>query len=291
MELAYKGKGLTNISVSSKLDVVKTVLIARWKIIMRYKGALVMEVFIPIVFAALPIFLGVAIAGGPGPASQNFAANTGTEDYKLYMLIGANTFTVVMLMMWLVGFWIRREQESGTLESLYLTPSKRVHIVSGVTLYALLRSMITFTLAMILGSILFGINPLQGNVLLATAFLLIGLIPMWGISFAFGALILKIKEAHPLINLMTWVVAFFMGVYFPITIFPPLLRYVAMAFPPTWMTHGVRASLLDLSYFFGGWYFDIAMIFVFAAIAPLIGYSIFLGTEKRIKRKEGVGLY
>lgn len=287
MRTVHKNLGLSKLSFGSKLNITKTVLIARFKIIMRYKGAIVFDMFLPIILAALPILLGVAIAGQA--AEQNFESATGTGNYKLYMLIGANTFVVVTLMLWLVGYWIRREMETGTLESVYASPAKRAEVLSGVTLYALLRSLMAFVFAMVVGAILFQVDLGQGDIWLAISFVLIGILPLWGISFAFGALILKVKEADSLIQVMQWVVAFFMGIFFPITVFPPFLRFVALSFPPTWMTNGVRASLLDVAYFFGSWYLDLAVLLVFAAVLPLVGYSVFLGVERRIKKNEGVG--
>src|SRR3989337_3253247 len=137
-----------------------------------------MEAFLPIVCAALPILLGVSIAGGSEKAATNFFNATGTENYALYMLIGASTFMVVSLMLWLVGYWLRREQESGTLEALYLVPTRRIYILAGVTTYAMIRSLTAFLIAIILGSLIFGVNPFGGNVLMAIAFLGIGLLPM-----------------------------------------------------------------------------------------------------------------
>ncbi|MFQ6128869.1 MAG: ABC transporter permease [Thermoplasmata archaeon] len=285
----HKSMGLSEMSRRSSLGITKTVLIARFRIILRYKGAIFFDMMLPVILAALPILIGVAIAGPA--AAQNFQNTTGTENYKLYMLIGANTFIVVTLMLWLVGYWIRREMETGTLESVYASPARRVEVLSGVTLYALIRSLMAFAFAMVVGSLIFGIDILQGDLVLALAFVAIGIIPLWGISFAFGALILKVKEADSLIQVMQWVVAFFMGIFFPITIFPPFLRYVALSFPPTWMTNGIRASLLDVAYFFGSWYLDLAILLLFATIMPFVGYTIFLRAERRIKKNEGIGQF
>ena len=37
---------------------------------------------------------------------------------------------------------------------------------------------------------------------------------------------------------MQWVVSFLMGIFFPIAIFPPAVRFLSLIFPPTWMTNG-----------------------------------------------------
>ncbi len=82
-----------------------------------------------------------------------------------------------------------------------------------------------------------------------------------------------------------------MGIFFPIIIFPPLMQALALAFPPTWMVNGVRSSLLGVGYFFNEWYLDLAVLWAFMLIAPLLGYTVFRRVERGIKRNEGVGQY
>jgi len=273
------------------MDVVRTVLIARLKIISRYKGSIFLEALLPIIFAALPILLGVAIAGGPANAGQNFLETTGTANYALYMLVGSSVFMVVSIVLWLIGYWVRREQETGTLESLYLAPAKRITVLAGVTTYAMIRGIGAFFIALILGSLVFGVNPLQGNLLIAFGFLAVGLVPLWGIAFLFGAFVMKVKEANSVIQLMQWAVAFLMGVYFPITVFPAVVRALAVAFPPTVMNDGVRAAILEIPTVFGSLPLSFAILLAMAVIAPLIGYEAFLLAERRIKRREGLGQF
>jgi ABC-2 type transport system permease protein len=208
------------------------------------------------------------------------------------MLVGSCVFMVVTLMMWLIGYWVRREQETGTLESMYLAPAKRLYVLAGVTTYAFIRSFIVFVLALFLGSLAFGVNPLSGNVLAAFAFVAVGFLPLWGIGFLFGAFILKIKEANSVIQLVQWVVAFLMGIYYPISFFPTWMQYAAASFPPTVLNDGIRSSLLNIGNLFGSeWWVPFALLCAFSLILPLLGYEIFLQTERRLKRTEGVGQY
>ena len=125
-----RGYGLARPGWRANADIVLTVIIARLKVISRYRGMLVMEALLPIIFAGFPLLLGFAI-GGPNVA-VNFQRNTGTTaDYRLYMLVGSCVFMVVTLMMWLIGYWVRREQETGTLESMYLAPARRLYVLAG----------------------------------------------------------------------------------------------------------------------------------------------------------------
>jgi len=294
---ASRGFGLGRPGWHARFDVVRTVFIARIKIITRYKGAIFMEALLPIVFAAMPVLLGTTVASQQGvDPGQVFCENTMvrgqcTHNFRLYMLIGASTFTVVSLMLWLIGYWVRREQETGTLESLALAPARRIWVLAGVTSYAFVRAMIAFVIAIALGSLVFQVNPFEQGVAPALAFLAVGLLPLWGLSFMFGAFIMKIKEADSVIQVLQWVLAFLMGVFYPITMLPPLMQGMAGLFPPTVMTDAIRASILDISFFYGSAYGSLAVLFAMALVTPLLGYELFEFTERRLRRKEGVGHY
>jgi ABC-2 type transport system permease protein len=257
--------------------------------ITRYPGQLVMDIVIPIIFAAMPILLGRAAAGEH--AGEVFSLNTGTSNYVGYMLIGASAFTIVSYAFWHMAYWLRWEQETGTLEALYLSPTDRIWVAGGTALYSCLRSLASALVAYFAGSWILGVNPIHGEILLALLFILSGLIPIYGLTLLFGAVILKVKEANALVNLMQWGVSFLMGVFFPITFFPPFLKAVALLFPPTWMTNGVRSALLGVGFFFQEWYLDLAVLWVFVLFAPLFGYWVFSRVEANVRSNEGVGQF
>ncbi len=255
--------------------------------ISRYPGQMLMEIIIPIIFAAMPMLLGRATGGAN--AAANFQANTGTANYVAYLLIGANVFTIVSTAFWTIAYWLRFEQETGTLEAIYLTPTSSLTLASGVALYSAMRGLASSTLAYLLGCLIFRVNPFQGDVLLALAFIFVGLIPLYGMAFLFGALVLKVKESNALVGLMQWLVSFLMGIFFPVAVLPPLVRVVALAFPPTWMVNGARSALLGVGYFFGTWYRDMAVLWAFLLFAPLFSFWVFQRVETGIRRNEGVG--
>jgi ABC-2 type transport system permease protein len=257
--------------------------------ISRYPGQLTMEILIPIIFASMPILLGRATAGDQ--AAANFAANTGTANYVAYLLIGSNVFNVVSVCFGVIARWLRFEQETGTLESIYLTPTSSLTLLSGVAVYSWFRGLLPALVSYVIGCLVFGVNPLEGNLLLAFAFVFAGLLPLLGVAAIFGSVILKVKESNALIGLMQWVLSFLMGIFFPVAVLPPFLRFVALLFPPTWMTNGVRSALLGVGYFFGEWYLDFAVLWTFALLAPAFGFWLFRRVEGGIQRNEGVGQF
>lgn len=257
--------------------------------ISRYPGQMVMEIIIPIVFAAMPMLLGRATAGAD--AGANFEANTGTANYVAFLLIGSNVFTIVSSAFWHVAYWLRFEQETGTLESVYLTPTSSRTLAAGVALYSVTRGLASSLVAYVIGCLVFRVNPFQGDVLLALAFIVVGLLPLYGMAMLFGALVLKVKESNSVVGLMQWVVSFLMGIFFPVAVLPPLVRALALAFPPTWMVNGVRSALLGVGYFFGAWYLDMAVLWAFLFLAPLLGFWAFHRVETNVKANEGMGQF
>ncbi len=276
-------------TLRSRLSIVRASTRMRLLTISRYPGQLVLDIFIPIVFAAMPILLGRATAGDA--AEANFARNTGTANYVAFMLIGSSVFTIVSYAFWHIANWVRWEQETGTLEGLYLVPVHRLWLAAGVAVYSAGRSIVSALAAYLVGSLIFRVNPLQGDVLLALLFILVGLVPLFGMAFLFGAVILRFKEANALINLMQWAVSLMMGIFFPVAVFPPLMRLLAWLFPPTWMVNGVRSALLGVGFFFGTWYQDLAILWAFLFISPLLGAWVFTRLERGIRQRHGVGEY
>jgi ABC-2 type transport system permease protein len=253
----------------------------------RYPGELFIEIIIPTILASMPILLGQAAAGPD--AAANFAANTGTTNYVAYLLIGSNVFLLVSRAFWDIAYWLRFEQETGTLEAIYLTPTGSLTLASGVALYSALRGLITTLLAFLIGCLVFWVNPLQGDVLLALAFILVGLTPLYALAFLFGALVLKVKETNALVGLMQWLVSFLMGIFFPLTVLPLLVRWVALAFPPTWMVNGVRSALLGVGFFFETWYLDLAVLGSFLLFVPWFSVWVFRQVEQGLRHNQGVG--
>lgn len=278
-----------SMNVRSGLSVIFASSKMRLLTLSRYPGQLLVDIITPVVFALMPILIGRASAGDQ--ASTVFAGNTGTSNYVSYMLIGACIFSIVFFAFWNVAYWLRAEMETGTIEALYLSPTNRIWVAGGIALYSLIRGILAAAIAYFLGSILFGVNPLQGNLTLALIFILVGAIPLYGLTLVFGALVLRLKQANTLVNLMQWIVSFLMGIFFPIAVLPTFLRFTAMLFPPTWMTNGARASILGIGYFFNEWYLDLAILWGFVIFTPLFGYWVFRSVEDGIRRNEGVGTF
>ncbi|MHA1206959.1 MAG: ABC transporter permease [Candidatus Hodarchaeales archaeon] len=282
-----------NLTLRGHIGVVWSTFVVRLKTISRYKGMLFMDILLPVFLAAMPILLGQALAGSITEASSNFEQNTGMigANYVAFIIIGANVFATVSTSLWLFGFFIRREQTLGTLEALFMTPAHKISILAGLTLYVEIRSIITFIGGYFFGCLIFNINPIQGEVLLALFLLIFGLIPIYGLSFLLGALVMKVKQANALLNTLQWIIGVFMGVFFPITVLPVAFQIIAYLFPGFWLNYSIQAALMGLEWFFINMYGHLAVLFIFALACPIFGYWVFAKTESRSRKAEGIGTF
>jgi ABC-2 type transport system permease protein len=255
----------------------------------RYPAQLPLEIVIPIVLAILPMLLGRAAAGPD--AAENFAAHAGTANYVAYLLIGSNVFIIVSRAFWDLAYWLRFEQETGTFEALHLAPAGVLSLAGGVALYSAARSLFAGIAAYLVGCAVFRVDPFSGDLGLALVFLVVGLVPVYALAFLFAAVVLRVKESTRLVTVMQWAVSFLMGVFFPLAMLPPWLRAVALALPPAWMTNGVRSALLGVGYFLDTWYLDLAVLWGFVLIVPLVSVAVFRRTEDRMRRAAGLGQY
>jgi len=271
----------------SNVEIARWAAYARYRELASYPGWFLLDLGLPILIAAIPILLGRAVGGLQ--AADNFAQRVGTTAYPAYLLIGANTFLMTLRSFWDLGLWLRHEQLTGTLESLVTTPADKSWILAGLSAFNLARGLLNFLASFLLGGWLFAVNPLRGNYFLAIAFLSIGVIPLYALSLLYGALVLRLKETSALIQIAQSLLSLAMGIYYPITALPALARYAAMLVPPTWMTNGMRAALLDTGYLLGAWPRDLAVLAAMGLIGPPLALAVLRRTERSLRRNAGLG--
>ena len=103
---------------------------------------------------------------------------------------------------------------------------------SGSAAFNLARGLINFGLSFTLGCLVFAVNPLQGNWLVAIMFLCVGVTPLYALSLIYGAIVLRLKETDALIQIAQSVLTLAMGIYYPITVLPALARAAALFVRP-----------------------------------------------------------
>ena len=276
-------------SLQSSLAVARWAAYTRYRELAGYPGWFLLDALIPILLVAISMMLGQAV-GGP-LAGERFASQAGTSEYAAFLLIGANVFLLTLRAFWDLGLWLRKEQQTGTLEALYVTPADRRWLLLGLAVFNLARGLVNLLLSFGAGCLVFGINPLERNYGLALAFLLVGSVPLYALSLLYGSLVLRFKESDALIQMAQVVLTIVTGVYYPVTVLPGLLRAAALLAPPAWMAHGLRAALLDTTFLLGGWPADLAVLAGMALLGPPLALAALRRTEHSLQRGAGMGQF
>lgn len=191
--------------------------------------------FIGMVFTAVFIsfwFISFGIAVSGPNAAQKFSTMT---------LVGLILFFYYSQALWYVARFVRRQQVQGTLESIWLTPANKFVIIFGSALGGFV--IISVALAIITIGFLI-LVPIQfGNIGLALLILLISIIQATGFGLMYGALLIKIKQANALMNLIQFSTMIISAVFFPFSVFPDWMLWISRFYPFSWSIDVFRTGI------------------------------------------------
>lgn len=174
----------------------------------------------------------------------NPALNETNGDYFSFVLIGvafANYFGVGMH-----GFAnaLRLAQTTGTLEAMMMTPTSVPAIISGSASWSYVFTTIRVLVYLLLGTLFFGVDFENANYLAALTGLFLAIISFASIGIISAGIIMVIKRGDALTGLISGFANLVGGVFYPITILPDWLQFIAKLLPITYALRVMRSSLL-----------------------------------------------
>src|SRR5574339_801510 len=112
-----------------------------WKVFWRYPLNAMSQALHPIIWITPIYFMGKAFS--INGQALGFAAYSGTGDYMSFILLGTILNNFILTVFWGMGYALKKDMDSGVLESNWLTPVSRLLILVGRTLTSLLTTAIT----------------------------------------------------------------------------------------------------------------------------------------------------
>jgi len=132
------------------------------------------------------------------------------------------------------------EQQHGTAELVFVTPSNKLAWLLGKMMGNLIFSIVTFFTLLLFGAALFGYYPkAPPNIPLAIVGILLTMIALMAFGFVFAGICFMAKREHELSQVLWPVMVLFSGLAFPITNFPLWWKIIAWMIP---VTHGVEIT-------------------------------------------------
>ena len=276
---------LSQPTFATQLGALFTIAKKDWKVFWRYPLNAVSHVLQPIIWVTPVYFMGKAFS--TNGQALGFAQYSGTSDYMSYVLLGTALSNFILTVFWGMGFALKEDMDAGVLESNWLTPVSRIHILVGRTLTSLLTTTITSIIMLVLAAALFGFRP-TGNVIAAVLTAIPMLVGLYGFGFAFAGIVLMMREANTLVDVSSFLVQGFSGANFPVKSLPYWLIPVSLMLPLTYGFDAVRGWLLKTNTLLP-LNAEVTILVIFMFVMLWFGSWIFHRVERKVRRLGTLG--
>ncbi|HEU5243451.1 MAG TPA: ABC transporter permease [Gaiellaceae bacterium] len=231
---------------------------------LRNRQARFFTLALPLLF--LVIFNGVFGNNKVGP--QNLSAKT-------YYVPGISAMAVIAASFINLVITITVLREQGILKRRRATPIPAWALISGRTLTAIVVSLLSMAVLMLVGRFGYGVHlpphMIPGVALTAV----VGSISFCALGYAFSTAISNEDAAQPMVQAVMLPLYFISGVFIPAVTLPAWLRHVAQVFPVYHLAGGLRHAYAPGATGFGVVWSDIGVLALWAAIGIAVALTRF----------------
>jgi ABC-2 type transport system permease protein len=190
--------------------------------------------------------------------------------YMEFVAVGIALTSFVQISLGRVVSVIRTEQMLGTLEALIVTPTSFTTIQLGSVAYDLVYIPIRIGLFLGLASVAFDVHIVASGFIPALTIVAFFIPFVWGLGAVGAAGVLTFRRGSGLVGVGVSALTIASGTYFPLSVLPAWLRWVAAHNPITLSLDGLREVLLAGT----GW----ASVFpTIRVLAPVAAVSLAVG--------------
>ena len=168
------------------------------------------------------------------------------QGYFAFVVFGLALLTWLATALTSFSSTLRSEQVTGSLEALLATPPSPAILIIGTSAYSFIRSTILAVLYILFAVVVFGLRFSTHPAAIVTALfaLFASLVLFSALGVILAAMTLIFKQTSALVGLATSGLALLGGVYFPLTVLPTPVRFLAELLPFTWALDVLRSALL-----------------------------------------------
>lgn len=217
-----------------------------------------------------------------------FFKAAGKTEFALFAVFGAGVAGMWATALFGCGDSIGDDRWQGTLEYMYITPSKLSDVILGRAFaYALIGLILMFEV-FLLASVAFGMALGIANLPAFLVALVLTVISFASIGLVFAPLFVLIKQWNAYANALEGFLFAVGGIVYPVTILPSWVQVMSYALSPTWGSEAIRTAarlpLLPAGYFYN-------LLFVIVATVIYLGISWYLFNlfERRVREKGELG--
>jgi ABC-2 type transport system permease protein len=164
----------------------------------------------------------------------------------LSLMIGATFWNYLSVVFSVIAEQISWERWEGTLEYTMMAPVRRVSQLLGATVFAIIWGLIHTAVVLVALVLFFGIDLSHADFISAIALMLVGSLSIIGIGMMAATLpLIWVERGDQMVFVIQSLLLLISGVYYSVTILPPVMQVVSAFSPATYILDGVRQALID----------------------------------------------
>lgn len=211
-------------------------------------------------------------------------------DYFPFVLIGIAFSGYLSTSLSSFSSAIREGQMLGTLEAMLVTPTSITSIMIFSSLWSFIFTTLEVFVYLITGVVVFGMEIGNANIPAAILIMCLTILSFVPFGIVSAGFIILFKKGDPIAFFFGTVSSLLGGVYFPVTVLPPLLQNISFIFPITYSLNAMRHALLN-GYCISKLMPDLLALAFFSAIMMPLSIVFFSFAVKKAKQRGSLGQY
>jgi ABC-2 type transport system permease protein len=214
------------------------------------------------------------------------AALGGAPTYFAFVTVGIVITLVIGAASAQVGWRLREEQLTGTLETLASQPIRSWQIALGIAGWPFAFALARGTVYLLIAASLLGVDVSRASWSGCVLVLLAAGLALLGLGIALGALVIAFKRGNNLLGFVSLTLGFAGGAFFPLAVLPSWLEFVGKLLPTRFVFDGVRSAL-----FGGSWGEDALVLFAYSVLGLPLALWGFSRAVDRARRSGSLAEY
>jgi ABC-2 type transport system permease protein len=200
------------------------------------------------------------------------------------LLIGAVVWAYLGIIFEFLTETVAWERWEGTIEYTFMAPLSRPMHLAGMGIFAILYGLVRAVLLFVVVAFFFDLSMPDANFAAALVVLVVASISFIGIGMMTAVMpLISPEKGMQLGFIAQGMLLVVSGVYYPVTVLPEWMQWLAKISPATYALEGIRAAILDGQGLSSMWD-DLWPLVIIGAVSIPLGLRVFHRGEVYAKR-------
>jgi ABC-2 type transport system permease protein len=211
----------------------------------------------------------------------------GAPSYFAFVSVGIVVTLVISAASATIGWRVREEQFTGTLETLAAQPIRPWQIALGMAGWPFAFALARGVVYLIIASTLLGVDFSRASWTGCIIVLLAAGLALLGLGVAICAAVIVFKRGNNVVGFVTLALGFAGGAFFPLTVLPDWLEAVGKLLPTRFVFDGMRSALFKGA----GWGDAAAVLAAYSVVGLPLALCAFSYAMQHARRRGSLAEY